>query len=316
MRKISVVIILLAIAAFGLFIWWQNGIKAPSPANQQESIFVINKGENVREIGNDLKEAGFIKDPVVFFLYVKKEGIDTEIQAGSYRLSPSMTLPQVIETLQHGTIDVWITIPEGFRAEEIADVLKDSISSYNDLWIAILKENEGYLFPDTYLIPHEAEVEQVVSIMRNNFNAKIESIGLSTNSPNLDRLVTIASLIEREALTDEEKSLIASVIQNRLNSGMALDIDATLQYIKGKNADGSWWSVPTASDRQINSPYNTYRNPGLPPAPIANPGIAAIQAALNPSESSYYFYLHDTNGNIHFSETLEEHNGKVNKYLR
>jgi UPF0755 protein len=150
--------------------------------------------------------------------------------------------------------------------------------------------------------------------MRNNFNTKVESIGLDPQS-NLNEIVIIASLIEREAITDNEKFIISSVIDNRLNAGMGLDIDATLQYIKGKS-NGSWWTVPTGEERQINSPYNTYRNAGLPPGPISNPGIVAIEAAMNPSKSPYFFYIHDREGNIYFAENLNEHNENVNRYLK
>jgi len=132
----------------------------------------------------------------------------------------------------------------------------------------------------------------------------------------MHRILTIASLIEREALVDEEKPLISSVIHNRLNSGMALDIDATLQYAKGKDSQGKWWSIPRSEDTSIDSPYNTYLNPGLPPGPIGNPGIGAIKAAVNPEESSFYFYIHDSTGEVHFAETLEEHNENIQKYLQ
>jgi UPF0755 protein len=314
MKKTSVIFGGLLVVVIGFFLWWNNGMQAPDLKNTENSIFVINKGTAIRQVGNDLKEQGFIKDPVIFFLYVKKEGIDTGIQAGSYRLSPSMTLQQVMDTLQHGTIDVWVTIPEGFRAEEIAEVLEDTLISYQPEWVDKLKQNEGYLFPDTYLIPTEADIDSVISIMRNNFNTKVESIGLDPQS-NLNEIVIIASLIEREAITDNEKFIISSVIDNRLNAGMGLDIDATLQYIKGKS-NGSWWTVPTGEERQINSPYNTYRNAGLPPGPISNPGIVAIEAAMNPSKSPYFFYIHDREGNIYFAENLNEHNENVNRYLK
>jgi len=314
MKKTSVIFGGLLVVIVGFFLWWNNGMQAPDSKNTENSIFVINKGTAIRQVGNDLKEQGFIKDPVIFFLYVKKKGIDTGIQAGSYRLSPSMTLQQVMDTLQHGTIDVWVTIPEGFRAEEIAEVLEDTLISYQPEWVDKLKQNEGYLFPDTYLIPTEADIDSVISIMRNNFNTKVESIGLDPQS-NLNEIVIIASLIEREAITDNEKFIISSVIDNRLNAGMGLDIDATLQYIKGKS-NGNWWTVPTGEERQINSPYNTYRNAGLPPGPISNPGIVAIEAAMNPSKSPYFFYIHDREGNIYFAENLNEHNENVNRYLK
>lgn len=314
MRKLSIVGIIVAFILLGVFVWWRNGLSAVDPNDTSEQVFVIPKSMPVRAIVNELKEQNFIKDPVVFFIYIKLHNLDRAIQAGSYKLTRSMSLPELIEEISHGTVDVWITIPEGYRAEEIAEVLEAEIPSYEDSWVSSLKAEEGYLFPDTYLIPKDADISTVISIFKKNFNAKVESIGLSADASNIHELVTIASLIEREALRDDEKPLIASVIYNRLNNGMALDIDATLQYAKGK-VGGKWWTVPTGVDRQIDSKYNTYKYPGLPPGPIANPGIEAIRAANSPTSSEYYFYIHDREGNIHFSRTLTEHNQKVDQYL-
>ncbi len=315
MRKSLIVIILLVVIVLGVVLWWRNGIQSVDKTDQSEKSFVIPKGSAVREIGNNLKEADLIRDPVVFFIYIKMNNLDRDVQAGSYKLSRSMDLVKIMDTLSHGSVDAWVTIPEGFRAAQIADVLKENVSTYSDEWIAALEVEEGYLFPDTYLMPKDADVATVIGIMKRNFSAKIESIGLSSDDPDLREIVTIASLIEREALKDEEKKLIASVISNRLADGMSLDIDATLQYIKGKDANGKWWSVPTAADKALVSPYNTYRNPGIPPGPISNPGIEAIKAAVTPATSDYYFYIHDLKGNVHFSKTLEEHNENVNTYL-
>jgi UPF0755 protein len=278
-------------------------------------MFLVTPGTNVREIGSNLKKEGLIKDPVIFFLYVKKERLDTKIQAGDFRLSANMSIPEILEQLQSGTIDIWVTIPEGLRAEEVAEILSTKMPNYDESWEALLVQNEGYLFPDTYLIPRDADGERAVEIMRNTFFEKVSSLGLTETSPNLNRVVTMASLIERESRIDSEKPLIASVIQNRINDGMSLDIDATLQYIVGEK-NGKWWSVPTGEEKSINSLYNTYRNVGLPPGPICNPGIGAIAAALNPAESEYYFYIHDTNGQVHFAKTNAEHDANVSKYLR
>ena len=316
MRKVFIVIILAVIILTGVSIWWNNGLSAVDPKDKTTRHFVVPKGSAVRTIGNALKEQGLIRDPVVFFLYIKTKNLDQKVQAGSYNLSPSMDLPKILYALSHGSVDIWITIPEGYRATEVAEVLKKSIGTYNDSWVEKLVLEEGYLFPDTYLIPKDADVETVISIMKNTFNTKIQSIGLSTIDPKLNKIVTIASLIEREALRDEEKAMISSVISNRLTDGMALDIDATLQYIKGKNFQGKWWSVPTGYDKALNSPYNTYKNPGIPPGPIATPGIEAIKAAANPATSSYYYYIHDNKGNVHFAKTLSEHNNNVSRYLQ
>lgn len=314
MKKRYILLAVIIISVVAGFFWWTNGNAPVDKKNTETRVFVVPKGAAVRAIGNELKEEGLIRDPVIFFLYVKKNNLDTSIQAGSYKLSPSMTLEQIIKTMQTGSIDAWVTIPEGYRSEEVAEVLAQSVDSYDDSWIMSLKENEGFLFPDTYLIPRDADVDTVISIMRNNFNTKVVEAGIDPNDPEILDIVTMASLIEREAITDDEKPLIASVISNRLDEGMGLDIDATLQYITGEN--GSWWEVPTGAERAIDSPYNTYRYAGLPPGPIANPGIEAIKAAVNPARTSYYYYIHDSSGENHFAETLEGHNRNIDEYLR
>lgn len=297
--------------------WWKNGTAAVNPKDTTEKVFVIPKGAAVRVIGNSLKEQGLIKDSVVFFLYIKKNNLEKTIQAGSYKLTPSMNLPQVLDTLSHGTIDIWVTVPEGLRAEEIAQILEKNLPTYKDSWVEELKGEEGYLFPDTYLIPKDADVSTVISIMKNNFNNKIGEIGLQPDSDKLPEIVIVASLIEREAKLPEDHSYVSSVIQNRLSIGMALQIDATAQYAYGYNKRvKTWWKVPTTADLKIKSPYNTYINIGLPPAPIANPGLSALKAAANPAVTNYIYYVNDDRGRLHFAETLAQHNVNIEKYLR
>jgi UPF0755 protein len=315
MRRLTFLFIVILLIVGGALIWWNNGLKPVNPSDTTAKMFIIPPGTNVREIGNNLKAEGLIKDPVIFFLYVKKEGLDTKLQAGDFRLSPNMSVTKIIEQLQTGSLDIWVTIPEGLRAEEIAEIMQEKMPLYDETWDAQLVANEGYLFPETYLIPRDATVETVIEVMRNTFFQKIAEAGLNESSPNLNQIITMASLIERESRIDEEKPMIASVIQNRIDDDMPLDIDATLQYIVGEK-DGKWWSVPTGEEKSINSLYNTYRNVGLPPGPICNPGIGAIKAAVNPAESEYYFYIHDNTGQVHFAKTNSEHNQNVSKYLR
>lgn len=317
MRKLLVVIILALILFAGISLWWKNGISAVNPKDTAVKLFVIPKGAAVRVIGNELKSQGLIKDPVVFFLYIKQNGLDKGIQAGSYKLSPSMNLEKIMETLGHGTLDVWVTIPEGLRAEEIAKILSESVPSYKEEWKETLKQNEGYLFPDTYLIPKDADVENVISILRSNFIRKIGTIGLTPESPNLLRVLTIASLIERETKFAQDRPYVSSVIENRLSIGMALQIDATAQYAYGYNFQAkTWWKIPSEIDLKINSPYNTYINTGLPPHPICNPGLDSIKAALLPAKSNYIYYINDSTGKLHFAENLTQHNKNIQKYLK
>ncbi|MDO8621401.1 MAG: endolytic transglycosylase MltG [Candidatus Levybacteria bacterium] len=313
MKRLTAIIILFIILAVGGIIWWENGLLPVNSKDATKNIFVVEKGSGLKEVASKLEAQGLIKNRIVFFLYTRLGKFEGKIQAGDFRLSPSMNLKEIAENLTHGTLDIWVTIPEGKRSDEIADILQEKIPSFKPSWRTILRTQEGYLFPDTYLIPKDATINQITNIMKNNFYAKIQSINLPSNDPRITKITIMASLIEREALRDDEKPIIASVITNRLNVGMSLDIDATLQYIKGKSS-GQWWSVPTIEDKKINSEYNTYMNVGLPPAPIANPGLEAIKAALNPQKTNYYYYIHDLEGNVHFAKTLEEHNANIRKY--
>lgn len=317
MKKIYVVFLLLIVFSLILGVWWKNGSSPVNSKNKTPIIFVVEKNDGVREIANNLKRQGLIKDPIVFFLLTRQLGLDKNIQAGDFRLNPSMTLLDVANNLTHGTLDIWVTIPEGKRADEIADILKINIPSYEESWRNILKVNEGYLFPDTYLIPRDADVNLILSLFKNNFDTKFESIkNLKTVNLTDREIIIIASLVEREAKSDKDRPLVASVIENRFEIGMALQIDATVQYLLGYQTDEKdWWKKElTFEDLKINSPYNTYITSGLPPTPISNPGLASLQAVLNPAKTNYFYYISDKTGALHFSETLEGQNANIKKY--
>ncbi len=317
MNRLLVLVTLLVLIGGGGFFWWKNGEMPVNASDKKERLFIIEKGKGVREIANSLKEEKFIRDPIVFFLFIKKEGKDKEIQAGDYRLSSSMNMQQIVDELTHGTLDVWVTFPEGLRAEEYDEILKESnLKSYDNTWKMILVKNNGYLFPDTYLIPKDASIELIASMLQNNFNKKISEIGLNENSKNLDEIVKVASIIEREAKFENDKQVTASVIYNRLKIGMALQVDASVQYAYGYQKDtNSWWKKLSGSDLAIDSPYNTYKNIGLPPKPISNPGIVSLKAAAFPHSTSYLYYVSDNKGKLHFAKTLQEHSSNIKKYL-
>lgn len=310
LRSIILLIVFIAVAAV---LWWVNGTSAADAKNTKQQMFVIAKGEGARQIAFDLKSAGLIRDPWVFFLLVKTSGSDGKIQAGDFRLSPNQTPQNILQTLIKGTLDIWVTIPEGKRATEIAALLKERIPTYQASWEDQLATQEGYLFPDTYLFAHDATIDQIMAIMEDNFKIKYAKAKESqTNSLSQKDAVIVASIIEREGKSDTEMRNIASVLENRLNLGMALQIDATIQYAKGTHFD--WWPKIGASDVKLESAYNTYRNPGLPPTPISNPGLVALSAALNPSDTSYLYYFTDRNGITHFARTLEEQNANIKKF--
>ena len=319
MKRLYVFSFLVFLSLIGGFLWWKNGTSAVNPNDKTTNIFVVEKGAGVRAIANKLKAENLIKSPVVFFLLVKKESLDSKIQAGDFRLSKSMPALEIAQNLTHGTLDIWVTIPEGKRAEEIADILQKLLPTYQDNWRDILVKNEGYLFPDTYLFPKDADIALIISSMKNNFEKQFNPLGVAAK--NREKVVIIASLIEREAKHPEDRPLVASVIYNRLDINMALQIDATVQYttsnIKCKMSQNkcNWWPKNlTKDDLAFASTYNTYKQPGLPPGPIANPGFASLQAAANPAKTNYLYYIADKNGINRYGTTLEEHEENIQKY--
>ena len=317
MKKVLIFIFIVTFLLGGLSLWFKTGTSAVNSQDRSQKIFVIYKGQGIREIAGSLKKEGLIKDQVVFFLLVKKLGLDSKIQAGDFRLSPSMTAMEIAENLTHGTLDIWITIPEGKRAEEVAEILSKNIPSYQDTWREALIQHEGYLFPDTYLIPKDADIDLIVTLMKNNFAKKYEAIAPAKKT-NLtkEEIVILASMIEREAKLDQDRPLVASVLLNRKNIGMKLDIDATIQYALGyQEIEKTWWKKAlTIQDIKLNSPYNTYLTSALPPTPISNPGLEALNAVVNPAETQYFYYISDSSGRNHYAKTIEEHNTNIKKF--
>lgn len=317
MKKLAILFGIILVGLIIITFWWQNGQLAANSQDKKPKIFVINTGEGVREIANNLKTQGLIRDPIVFFLYSRFYGLDKQIQAGDFRLSPSMKMNEIATTLTHGILDIWVTIPEGLRAEEIANILKDKIPSYDESWRTELNKNEGYLFPDTYLIPKDADINLILALFKNNFDKKYDSVSASkSTSLTKEQTIIIASMVEREAKTTEDRPMVASVIINRFDIGMKLDIDATIQYAIGYDRqENKWWKKNlTLDDLSVKSDYNTYKNAGLPPAPISNPGVSAIKAALNPKSTDYLFYMTDKNGITHYAKTIEGHNANINTF--
>ncbi len=317
MKKLLILIILIGIIFAGAYFWWQNGLGAVNYSDKSTKTFVISRGDGVRKIADNLKESGLIRDPIVFFLLIKQKGIENSLQAGVFYLSPSMSAEQILKEFGTGKFDIAITIPEGKRAEEIADILEENFDQFSDEWRSKLNAEEGYLFPDTYYFPRGTGIEQIISTLKNNFENKYSQVTNNTALAKED-IVILASLIEREAKFAQDRAMISSVIHNRLDIGMKLDIDATVQYAVGYyEPEKRWWKKGlTYEDLEIDSPYNTYTKPGLPPKPISNPGLASLQAAGNPAESNYIFYISDKTGTNHYAETLDEHNRNVAKYLR
>ncbi|MCB9813071.1 MAG: endolytic transglycosylase MltG [Pseudomonadales bacterium] len=284
--------------------------------------FIIPKGQAISVIAKRLKEENLIRSAQAFRYVVIRDNLAKNIQAGSFDISPNMSVSEIAKLLTIGTEDIWITLLEGWRAEEIAESLSlQNLSNFNnEEFLSLAIKSEGMLYPDTYLIPREISAEQIYNLLISTFKRKITQ-GLSEEFEQVDRdfdqVLILASILEREANNYEQMRRVAGILLNRIDIGMALQVDATLQYAKGYNeAQQTWWAPPTVEDKIIKSPYNTYINSGLPPAPISNPGLNAINAALNPIESDDLFYIHSNDGNMYYSKTLDGHNANINKYLR
>ncbi|UMX47385.1 MAG: endolytic transglycosylase MltG [Candidatus Nealsonbacteria bacterium DGGOD1a] len=286
--------------------------------------FVISIGANdIGKVTADLLDKGFINEPESF-----KKLIGSSILAfvpGGYRLSKTMAASLVAKTLQSKPYMVWIIVPEGLRKEETADLLAKDLEWTIDQKEKWIKEDtaadndyfEGVYFPDTYLIPvNEAPVDVAKRLIA-KFNEKFAPYLPEFSWQNIKWTtgLKLASIVQREAVNAADMPLIAGILWNRVEQGMSLDADATLQYARGDTGNG-WWAPAAAKDKQIDSPYNTYTNKNLPPHPICNPGISAIEATLNPAQTDCLYYLHDGNHSTHCAKTYEDHLENIQKYLK
>ena len=316
MKLIRLFVILILLGLGGFWFWFSSNTGAVNSSDKHTEMFVVGKGQGVKAIAKNLEEQKLIKNQLAFYLLVKQLGIEEKIQAGSFRLSPSLSAEQIAQNLTKGSLDVWVTIPEGKRADEIADILKQSLPSYKEDWRQKLQAQEGYLFPDTYLFPLDSSIDSIIAIMKTTFDQKYKTVVNKKPTMTQHEIVTIASLIEREGKHDEDRPLIASVIYNRLEIGMPVQIDATIQYVLGYQAsEQSWWKRHLSlDDLKVQSAYNTYKNTGLPPTPIASPGIKALEAALNPAQTDYLFYITDKNGINRYAKTNAEHEKNIATY--
>ena len=248
------------------------------------------------------------------------------IEPGGYRISQSMNARELIIVLTSEPQLKWITIPEGLRKEEIGERLakelhwsNEELEKWNTTYTAMQYDyREGVYFPDTYLIPTDENGLDTAKRMINRFNERFAGYPEEFTAKNIKwtTALTLASIIQREAAGPHDMPLIAGILWNRLDQNKQLEIDATVQYARGKT-ENDWWSPIKGSDtRSIESPFNTYLNKGLPPHPISNPGMDAIEAVLNPEATDCIYYLHDSEGIIHCSESFAEHELNIDQYLR
>lgn len=285
------------------------------------------------QVGALLQQKKLVRSAVIFSLYARWKGMDGLIKAGEYSLSNGLSTPEVLFELVNGRLAIQsFTVPEGFTTAQIADLLvsKGLVNGERFYW-AVANENysypfiqgapnnekrlEGYLFPDTYQVFRGCSESSIIEMMLKRFEKEIDELDYLTlvqkAGLTLHQAVTIASLLEREAVLDAEKSLIAGVIFNRMAKSMPLQVDATVQYALGTHQPKIYYK-----DLQVDSPYNTYRTYGLPPGPIAMPGRASLLAAVKPAATSYLYYVARPDGSHAFANTLDEHNLNIERYLQ
>jgi peptidoglycan lytic transglycosylase G len=328
MRAIKAAAALVALAILVGAAWFVYAIFGDKAHPDTTKQVIVQRGSTFHEIASQLAGAGIIGNEQAFRLYAKFKHADTAAHAGEFRFAAHQTAAQVLAQLESGGAQIakWVTIPEGFTAKQIAQRLQDEgfgdAASFRQAFLhdsividgARTKNLEGFLFPSTYLIPLGASPKMVEDILTAQMRKELPPGAAQkarAHGLTIPQVVTLASLIEREAKADDERPLMAGVYYNRLRLGMPLEVDATIEYALPEHHD-----VITYGDLKIDSPYNSYLHQGLPPTPIANPGEASLQAAFNPKPSPYLYYVYKGNGHHAFARTLAEQNANIAKYLK
>lgn len=325
----------------------QQVIDTPAGADATLRPFKIALGEPAVTVAGRLQEQGLITDAAIFRLYMRVNGVDKRLAAGDFELAPNMTMTEIAERLQKSRLrEISVTIPEGMRAEEVADLLNVQGIMDGDAFLALVRGGsasaralgdypfvpdalttlEGYLFPDTYRLPARATPADLVRRMLDNFASRVSpevEAAAAEKGRSLAQVIIMASIVEREAPRADERPLVASVYWNRLSGvctkevgGAYLQADPTVQYAAGR--PGEWWWKPPSVEAYatIQSPFNTYLRPGLPPAAIASPGLTAIEAAARPAETKYCFFVAIGDGAHVFAVTLAEHEANRARYQK
>ncbi|HVS79513.1 MAG TPA: endolytic transglycosylase MltG [Candidatus Paceibacterota bacterium] len=309
----------------GVLILSKPDIPSEATDGKQAANVIVDPGASPQQIVGNLANRGLIKNPLFFRAAVAIASLFHKVQAGGYYIAQGMSDWDIFRSLANPSLR-YVTIAAGMRKQEVADLVGDKLD-----WDTVEKRElvnanmdlggddlEGKYFPGTYLFPDDATPEEVAKQMVGNYEEEMEKIKAKypKSTINYDTALLIASIIQREAAGKQDMRLISGIIWNRIFDGMSLSMDATVQYARGKTDDG-WWAPITASDiRTIDSPYNTYKNDGLPPTPISNPGPDAIDAAMNPQKTSCLFYIHDTHHVIHCSATYAGQLKNINTYLK
>lgn len=322
MKKLIAPVITLIILAGLYFLFYH--FNSPKSSGNASSLFIVKHGEDVKSIAVNLMEEGYIRSDFFFETLVRLSRKERSVKSGQYNLEYKMKNTDILRVLSMGIVaTIKFTVPEGYNIKQIAELLEsrgitsseeflDACSSADmlDKYKIPFENAEGFLFPDTYVIAKDLKAHQIAEVMIKKFFENLHNISyMDYTQQDLKKTIIIASLVEREARLEEERAIIAAVFYNRLQKGKRLESCATVQYVLGKTKERLLFS-----DLKVNSPYNTYLHSGLPPGPIANPGISAINAAINPADVDYLFFVSKKDGGHYFSSTYKEHLNAIKKY--
>ncbi len=283
----------------------------------QGTVVEVKKGMGARQVAVLLKSNGIISSETLFVAVISVFGNENNISAGTYLFKTSVNIIDAAQTIVHGDFGfaaVKITIPEGFTVTQIADRLAHNLAFFKrDEFLALASTHNGYLYPETYFfLPSDSE-QTIYKKMRDTFDQKTQSLqmDIASSGHSFDQIVTMASILEREVKSAEDKRIVSGILWNRIKRGMPLQVDATLAYERDKDS-----YTLTSTDLKQDSPYNTYTRKGLPPTPISNPGFDALFAAVHPEESTYVYFLTDRDGNVYYATTYAEHLQNKAKYMK
>ncbi|HEY9585199.1 MAG TPA: endolytic transglycosylase MltG [Candidatus Paceibacterota bacterium] len=314
-RGLLLCTLLLSLLVGGIVVW---KILSLPPADFPVGVSItVPSGASLYKIAELLKEKGVIRSEAAFTLTVRYRGAESRLLAGDYLFSSALSLSQVVGRLVggvHGIERMRITIPEGTSVAGMGRIFKKTFLQFDDAqFVTLAGESEGYLFPDTYFFFSTATSGPIIDTLKKNFLEKTDLLyqEATANKKSWSDLVIMASIIEEETVTPKDRRIVSGILWKRLAKKMPLQVDAPFAYDIGKNSE-----TLTLDDLKIDSPYNTYRNYGLPPTPISNPGLDAIDAALHPETSPYFFYLSGKDGVIYYAKTFEEHKLNKERYLR
>ncbi len=310
MTKVIGLCILVFIFGFSIMSWAPRNFKPGT-------IVVVEKNSSLSSIANELAKKHVIASPLIFKVVTRILHGQKTIQAGEYLFEEPLNVWQVIIRMvrgDYGIERVKVTIPEGATVKDIAWLILKKVPNFDaPYFVKIARDYEGYLFPDTYFFYVNVTPDQVLATLQDSFKTKLQSLllGASLSGRKVEDIVTMASIIEKEASSTEDREVIAGILWKRLDEDMLLQVDAPINY-----ATNDLTGYVSIKDTKIDSPYNTYKNKGLPIGPISNPGLSALKATINFTKTPYYYYLSDRKGGLHFATTFDGHQENREKYLK